>query len=134
MARRRLPAPTSSSTSGSVTEAPCPRPPACAEPKADEPAASHTLSRPPPNSVDRGGRSGRSARVLRRRPNVVGGTGTNALAPTRRGAMVRSAMAFGESIAADETERFGGFADEILALQSARTSETAGETGTRLAR
>ena len=36
-------------------------------------------------------------------------------------------MAFGESIAPDEEERFRGFAQEITALQSARTAEQGGK-------
>ncbi len=37
-------------------------------------------------------------------------------------------MAFGESIAADEAERFRGFAEEIAALQQARTAAQGGKT------
>jgi hypothetical protein len=35
-------------------------------------------------------------------------------------------MAFGETIAPDEAERFRGFADEIVAIQSARTAQSPG--------
>ena len=36
-------------------------------------------------------------------------------------------MAFGETIAPDEDERFRGFAEEIVAIQRARSPERAGE-------
>ena len=36
-------------------------------------------------------------------------------------------MAFGETVAADEDERFRGFAEEIAAIQSARTAELGGK-------
>jgi hypothetical protein len=41
-------------------------------------------------------------------------------------------MAFGETVAADENERFRGFADEIVAIQSARTAAGGGKPGRAL--
>lgn len=41
-------------------------------------------------------------------------------------------MAFGETIAPDEAERFRGFAQEIAAIQSARAAEAPGKTGRAL--
>lgn len=41
-------------------------------------------------------------------------------------------MAFGETIAPDEADRFRGFAEEIVAIQSARTAQGSGKAGRAL--